>query len=47
MNTNNIQVWEWLSHLIMTLGHHGMSSEKSAVENDIEHILCVKQMSWQ
>ena len=47
MNTNDIQVWKWLSHLIMTLGHHGMSSEKSAVENDIEHILCVKQMSWQ
>lgn len=43
----DIQVWEWLSHLIKTLGKCGMSSEESTVENVIEHILHIKWMEWQ
>ncbi|KAG9310119.1 hypothetical protein JVU11DRAFT_9732 [Chiua virens] len=47
MRADDVQVWEWLSRLIKTLSHHGMSSEESVVENDIEHVLRVKQMSWR
>ncbi|KAI6009192.1 hypothetical protein EDC04DRAFT_2610685 [Pisolithus marmoratus] len=32
--------WQWLGHLIKTLGKHGMSSEESAVENGVENVLC-------
>ena len=39
--------WKWLACLIKTLGDHRMSSEESAVENQIEHVLQVKQMDWQ
>ncbi|KAG6372744.1 hypothetical protein JVT61DRAFT_7138 [Boletus reticuloceps] len=44
---SDVAVWEWLSCLIKTLGEDGMSSEESAVENQIEHVLRVKQMEWR
>jgi len=40
---NNLPAWEWLQHLVKTLGEHGMS----AVENEVEHVLQVKNMEWQ
>lgn len=43
----DLPVWEWLLRLIKTLGEHGMSSEESAVENDIETVLRVKRMHWR
>ncbi|KAG8220661.1 hypothetical protein J3R82DRAFT_2942 [Butyriboletus roseoflavus] len=43
---DDLLAWEWLSHLIKTLGEHGMSLEESAVKNQIEHVLQVKQMGW-
>ncbi|KAG1906069.1 uncharacterized protein F5891DRAFT_934860, partial [Suillus fuscotomentosus] len=39
--------WRWLQRLIRTLGEGGMSSEESDVENDIETILRVKNMTWR
>ena len=47
MRAEDVPVWEWLSHLIKTLGECGMSSEESAVENDIEHVLRIKRMEWR
>ncbi|KIJ64128.1 hypothetical protein HYDPIDRAFT_168190 [Hydnomerulius pinastri MD-312] len=44
---DDLSAWEWLRHLIKTLGEHGMSSEESAVENDVEHVLRVKRMEWR
>ncbi|KAI6004950.1 hypothetical protein EDD15DRAFT_2359881 [Pisolithus albus] len=38
--------WEWLQRLVKTLGEQGMSSEESAVENEIECVLHVKRMEW-
>ncbi|KAI6098168.1 hypothetical protein F5141DRAFT_1219797 [Pisolithus sp. B1] len=38
--------WQWLQHLINSLGEHGMSSEESSVENGIENVLQVKRMEW-
>jgi len=43
---NDINSWRWLQDIINFLGEHGMSSEESAVENKVEHVLCVKQMEW-
>ncbi|KIK77071.1 hypothetical protein PAXRUDRAFT_28869, partial [Paxillus rubicundulus Ve08.2h10] len=43
----DVASWQWLHHLIETLGEHGMSSEESSVENGVENVLCVKQMEWQ
>ncbi|KAI5987192.1 hypothetical protein EDD15DRAFT_2372596 [Pisolithus albus] len=39
--------WEWLQRLVKTLGEQGMSSEESAVENEIERVLRVKRMEWR
>ncbi|KAG1754120.1 hypothetical protein EDD22DRAFT_756298, partial [Suillus occidentalis] len=39
--------WRWLQRLIKTLGEGGMSSEESNVENDIETVLRVKNMTWR
>lgn len=44
---NDLPAWEWLQHLVKTLGEHGMSSEESAVENEVEHVLRVKNMEWR
>ncbi|KAI6008092.1 hypothetical protein EDC04DRAFT_2907325 [Pisolithus marmoratus] len=43
---DNLPSWQWLGHLIKTLGKHGMSSEESAVENGVKNVLHVKTMSW-
>ncbi|KIJ68876.1 hypothetical protein HYDPIDRAFT_25128 [Hydnomerulius pinastri MD-312] len=44
---NDLTAWEWLQRLIKSLGEHGMSSEESAVENKVEHVLRVKNMEWR
>ncbi|KIJ59115.1 hypothetical protein HYDPIDRAFT_33511 [Hydnomerulius pinastri MD-312] len=44
---DDLPAWEWLQHLIKTLSEHGMSSEESAVENEVEHVLRVKNMEWR
>ncbi|KAG2063231.1 hypothetical protein BDR04DRAFT_1123405 [Suillus decipiens] len=38
--------WQWLQRLVRTLGEHGMSSKESDMENDIETVLHVKNMTW-
>ncbi|KAG1723514.1 hypothetical protein EDB19DRAFT_1916073 [Suillus lakei] len=38
--------WQWLQRLVGTLGECGMSSEESDMENDIETVLRVKNMTW-
>ncbi|KAI6028192.1 hypothetical protein EDC04DRAFT_2899045 [Pisolithus marmoratus] len=43
---DDLPSWQWLGCLIRTLGKHGMSSEESAVENEVENILHVKTMNW-
>ncbi|KAG6375694.1 hypothetical protein JVT61DRAFT_3268 [Boletus reticuloceps] len=44
---NDLVVWEWLQRLVRFLGENGMSSEESAVENNFEHVLRVKNMEWR
>ncbi|KAG2752470.1 hypothetical protein P692DRAFT_20871946 [Suillus brevipes Sb2] len=39
--------WQWLQRLVGTLGERGMSSEESDVENNIETVLRVKNMTWR
>ncbi|KAG1721115.1 hypothetical protein EDB19DRAFT_1592693, partial [Suillus lakei] len=39
--------WQWLQRLVRTLGERSMSSEESDVENDIETVLRVKNMTWR
>lgn len=46
-NTDEEMVWEWLGNVIKTLGHDGMSSEESDIEEDIEVVLRVKKMPWR
>ncbi|KAG8218919.1 hypothetical protein J3R82DRAFT_4627 [Butyriboletus roseoflavus] len=46
-NDNNLPAWEWLQHLILTLDEHGMSSEESDMENEVESVLRVKNMTWR
>ncbi|KAI9464877.1 hypothetical protein HD554DRAFT_2174942 [Boletus coccyginus] len=43
----DLPAWKWLQHLIKVLGEHGMSSEESSVENEVEHVLHVKKMEWR
>ncbi|KAI6162799.1 hypothetical protein EDD17DRAFT_1756812 [Pisolithus thermaeus] len=43
---DDLRSWQWLQHLIKSLGEHGMSSEESSVENGIENVLRVKKMEW-
>ncbi|KAI5996399.1 hypothetical protein EDD15DRAFT_2131072, partial [Pisolithus albus] len=44
---DDLRSWQWLQHLINSLGEHGMSSEESSVENGIENVLQVKRMEWR
>ncbi|KAI6105014.1 hypothetical protein EDD17DRAFT_1771288 [Pisolithus thermaeus] len=44
---DDLHSWQWLQHLIKSLGEHGMSSEESSVENGIENVLRVKKMEWR
>lgn len=46
-NEEDLPAWRWLHRLIKTLGEGGMSSEESDVENDIETVLRVKNMTWR
>jgi hypothetical protein len=46
-NEEDLPAWRWLQRLIKTLGEGGMSSEESDVENDIETVLRVKNMTWR
>ncbi|KAG1890845.1 hypothetical protein F4604DRAFT_1672841 [Suillus subluteus] len=43
----DLPAWQWLQKLIKTLGDDGMSSEESDVENDVECVLWVKNMTWR
>lgn len=43
----DLPAWKWLQHLVKVLGEHGMSSEESSVENEVEHVLRVKKMEWR
>ncbi|KAI6112651.1 hypothetical protein F5141DRAFT_1063049 [Pisolithus sp. B1] len=47
VSDDDLTAWKWLQHLVKTLGEQGMSSEESAVENEIEQVLHVKRMEWQ
>jgi hypothetical protein len=46
-NDEDLLGWQWLQKLIKTLGDGGMSSEESDVENDVECVLRVKNMTWR
>ncbi|KAG2046086.1 hypothetical protein BDR06DRAFT_1039201 [Suillus hirtellus] len=46
-NREDLQAWQWLQKLVKTMGEGGMSSEESDVENQIETVLCVKNMVWR
>ncbi|KAG1858001.1 hypothetical protein DFJ58DRAFT_658856, partial [Suillus subalutaceus] len=46
-NEEDLPAWQWLQQLVRTLGEGGMSSEESDVENDIETVLRVKNMTWR
>ena len=43
---DNANAWKWLQELVQSLGEHGMSSEESDLENEVEEVLCVKHMDW-
>ncbi|KIK20280.1 hypothetical protein PISMIDRAFT_13113 [Pisolithus microcarpus 441] len=45
-NEDDIDAWKWLKDLITSLGKHGMSSEESGVENEVEVVLHVKNLPW-
>ena len=44
---DDLAAWEWLQRLVKLLGEQGMSSEESAIENNVEHLLRVKRMEWR
>lgn len=37
-NADDLHNWTWLQDLVQHLGEHGMSSEESEVENDVEQV---------
>ncbi|KAG6369651.1 hypothetical protein JVT61DRAFT_14149 [Boletus reticuloceps] len=43
---DDIDVWKWLQGVVQRLGEHGMSSEESVIENEVEQVFCVKRMDW-
>ncbi|KAF8141792.1 hypothetical protein EV363DRAFT_1135275, partial [Boletus edulis] len=43
---DDINVWKWLQGVVQRLGEHGMSSEESDIENEVEQVLRVKHMDW-
>ncbi|KAG2085963.1 hypothetical protein BD769DRAFT_1397098 [Suillus cothurnatus] len=45
-NREDLPAWQWLQLLVKTLGEGSMSSEESDIENQIEMVLCVKNMVW-
>ncbi|KAI6156051.1 hypothetical protein EDD17DRAFT_1489976, partial [Pisolithus thermaeus] len=46
-NEDNADAWKWLKDLTTTLGEHGMSSEESGIENEVEVVLHVKTLPWR
>ena len=44
---NDLTAWEWLQRLVKMLGEHGMSSEESAGENEVEPVLYIKRLEWR
>ncbi|KAG1849478.1 hypothetical protein F4604DRAFT_1491249, partial [Suillus subluteus] len=46
-NEEDLPAWKWLQQLVGTLGEGGMSPEESDIENDIETVLRVKNMTWR
>ncbi|KAI6014354.1 hypothetical protein EDC04DRAFT_2904115 [Pisolithus marmoratus] len=45
-NEDDIDTWKWLKDLLACLGKHGMSSEESGVENNVEIVLYMKNLPW-
>ena len=43
----HLRIWKWLRQVIQGLGHDGMSSEESDVEDDMDTILRVKTLPWR
>ncbi|KAI6128615.1 hypothetical protein EDD16DRAFT_1458983, partial [Pisolithus croceorrhizus] len=46
-NEDDADAWKWLKDLTTTLGEHGMSSEESGIENEVEVVLRVKTLPWR
>lgn len=46
-NKDDADAWKWLKDLTTTLGEHGMSSEESGIENEVEVVLRVKTLPWR
>ncbi|KAI6104993.1 hypothetical protein EDD17DRAFT_1463787, partial [Pisolithus thermaeus] len=46
-NEDDANAWKWLKDLTTTLGEHGMSSEESGIENEVEVVLRVKTLPWR
>ena len=46
-NADDLHNWTWLQDVVQHLGEHGMSSEESDIENDVEQVLWVKTMGWR
>ncbi|KAG1896158.1 uncharacterized protein F5891DRAFT_1193391 [Suillus fuscotomentosus] len=45
-NKEDLPAWQWLQRLVRMLGEGGMSLEERNIENDIETVLRVKNMTW-
>jgi hypothetical protein len=44
---NEREVWVWLSKVLRELGHDGMSSDESELDDEVEVILKVKELPWR
>jgi hypothetical protein len=44
---NEREVWVWLSKVLKELGHDGMSSDESELDDEVEVILKVKKLPWR
>ncbi|KAG6372843.1 hypothetical protein JVT61DRAFT_7270 [Boletus reticuloceps] len=44
---DDLDAWVWLKDLVTGLGEHGISSEESGDENDLETVLRVKNLEWR
>ncbi|KAG9308491.1 hypothetical protein JVU11DRAFT_11835 [Chiua virens] len=44
---DDVDAWRWLKEVVHQLGEHGMSSEESDIENEVESVLRVKHMDWR
>ena len=47
MGEDDLEAWKWLQDIVSRLGEHGMSSEESCIENEVEEVLRAKRMTWR